>query len=163
MKEDGIAIDNDTHQLLKEVVEGREKIFHLTNKHHSTCCGNNKRQSCLKNKSAMQWHPLIIRWCLSIYLKSPSTYKHIHTSPFLFLPCKNTLLKCNNFTDPGCGFNIDIIENLVSSLKIDYMKDYEKYVCLVFDEMKIKRGLVFCKTTGKLVGFTEMGEINNEL
>ena len=29
--------------------------------------------------------------------------------------------------------------------------------------MKIKSGLVFSKTTGKLVGFCEMGEINDEI
>ena len=29
--------------------------------------------------------------------------------------------------------------------------------------MKVIIGLVFCKTTGKLVGFTEMGTINDEI
>ena len=29
------------------------------------------KQHQLKNKSSMKWHPVIIRWCLSIYLKSP--------------------------------------------------------------------------------------------
>ena len=72
-----------------------------------------KLQSSLKNSKAMSWHPLIIRWCLSIYLKSPSTYKHLRASPFLLLPCKNTLLNYINFTDPGCGFNIDVISRLV--------------------------------------------------
>ena len=43
------------------------------------------------------------------------------------------------------------------------MKECEKNVSLIFDEMKIKSGLVFCKTTGKLVGFTEMGSINDAL
>ena len=34
---------------------------------------------------------------------------------------------------------------------------------LIFDEIKIKSGLVFRRSTGKLVGFTEMGELNEEL
>ena len=54
--------------------------------------------------SKKRWHPLIILWCLSIYLKSPGTCKNIRKSPFLFLPCKNTLLKYINFTEPGCVF-----------------------------------------------------------
>ncbi|XP_065652969.1 uncharacterized protein LOC136080281 [Hydra vulgaris] len=43
------------------------------------------------------------------------------------------------------------------------MKDYEKNVSLIFDEMKIKSGLMFCKTTGKMVGFTDMGPVNDTL
>ena len=39
----------------------------------------------------------------------------------------------------------------------------KKNVSLLFDEMRIKSGLVFCPTTRKLVGFTEMGEISDLL
>ena len=38
-----------------------------------------KLRSSLKNSKAMLWHPLIIRWNLNVYLKSPSTYKHVRT------------------------------------------------------------------------------------
>ena len=48
-------------------------------------------------------------------------------------------------------------------LKLDTIKDYERNVVLVFDEIKTKSGLVFCKITAKLVGFTEMGKINDEM
>ena len=34
---------------------------------------------------------------------------------------------------------------------------------ILFDEMKIKSGLVFCTTTGKLVGVCDMGGINDAL
>ena len=122
-----------------------------------------KLQNSMSSKNSTRWHPLIIRWCLSIYLKSPGTYKNIRKSPFLFLPCKNTLLKYINFTEPGCGFNLDIMGKLTELLKLDSIKNYERNVALVFDEMKIKSGLVFCRTTGKLVGFTEMGKINDEM
>ena len=30
-----------------------------------------KKMSNLKSKTSMRWHPVMIRWCLSIYLKSP--------------------------------------------------------------------------------------------
>ena len=36
-------------------------------------------------------------------------------------------------------------------------------MALVWDEMKVKKGLVFDKHTCNLVGFTNIGEINNEL
>ena len=42
------------------------------------------------------------------------------------------------------------------------MKNADKNIIL-FDEMKIKSGLVFSKTTGKVIGFTEVGEVDEEL
>ena len=122
-----------------------------------------KLQSSLKNSKAMSWHPLIIRWCLSIYLKSSSTYKYLHVSTFLFLHCKNALLSYIIFTDPGCGFNIDVISRLLQQVKFDEINEFEKNVSLILDEMKIKSRLVFSKTTRKLVEFYEMGKKNDEI
>ena len=41
----------------------------------------------------MRWHPLIIRWCLSVYFSSPAAYKQIASKMlgFLKLPHVNTL------------------------------------------------------------------------
>jgi len=33
----------------------------------------------------------------------------------------------------------------------------------MFDEMKIKSGLIFSKASGKIIGFTELGAINEEM
>ena len=41
--------------------------------------------------------------------------------------------------------------------------DHEKQIALLFDEMQIKSGLIFNRHSGKLVGFTEIGNINEEL
>ena len=38
-----------------------------------------------------------------------------------------------------------------------------KYGMLLFDEMYIKQGLVYEKSTGALFGFTDLGEVNNQL
>ena len=104
----------------------------------------------------MSWYALIIRWCLTIYLKLPSAFKHQRTLPFLFVPCKNSLLNYINFTDPGCGFNIDVISRLVQQIKFDEINEFEKNVSLIFDKMKIKSELVFNKITEKLAGSCEM-------
>ena len=39
----------------------------------------------------------------------------------------------------------------------------EKLVCLLLDEMYIQEDLMYTKTTGKLVGFTALGDINDHL
>ena len=111
----------------------------------------------------MKWHPLIIRWCISLYLKSPSAYGHICSTPFLNLPCKNTVQKYINFTYPGCGFNKNVMYNLTRKIDLPNVKEHQRYVSIIFDEMKIKSGLAFRSSTGKLVGFSESGSINELL
>ena len=43
------------------------------------------------------------------------------------------------------------------------MKDHKRNCSLLLDEMKIKWGLVFSQATGKLIGFSEIGDNNEEL
>ena len=54
----------------------------------------------------------------------------------------------------------DIIERLVAEIRLTEMKDHERNCTLLFDEMKIKSGLVFSRPTRKLIGFTEIRDIN---
>lgn len=81
---------------------------------------------------------------------------------FIKLPHINTLKKYIHFTDPVTGFTPDIIENLVIEAKIEEIPEFKKNVAIIFDEMKIKSDLVYRKSTGQLIGFTEMGDINEE-
>ena len=39
----------------------------------------------------------------------------------------------------------------------------QKKVCLLIDEMKLKSRLVFSKTSGRLVGFVDLGSVNEEI
>ena len=43
------------------------------------------------------------------------------------------------------------------------MKEHEKYVGLIGDEMHVKQGLVYDKNTGDLIGYCNLGDINNHL
>ncbi|XP_065647648.1 uncharacterized protein LOC136077071 [Hydra vulgaris] len=108
----------------------------------------------------MRWHPLIIRWCISLYLKSPNAYRHICSTPFLNLPCKNTVQKYINFTDPGCGFNKDVMYNLTKKIDLPNIKEHQRYVSII---VEIKSGPSFSSSTRKLVGFSESGSINELL
>lgn len=74
-------------------------------------------------------------------------YDHIRDTGFLQLPHQTTLNQYTNFTDIGCGYNPDVIKRLLD----DHLADVpeEKRICsLLFDEMKIKSGLVFSRKTG---------------
>ena len=43
------------------------------------------------------------------------------------------------------------------------LEDFQKHVCLLGDEMHIKEDLVHDKTSGELVGFVNLGNINEYL
>ena len=96
----------------------------------------------------MRWHPLIIRWCLSIYHKSPAAYKQLANRRinFLRLPHVNTLNKYSNFTQPQTGFNPDISKELVLDVGLEKLPYYKKNVVICHDEMKIKSNLVYSRT-----------------
>jgi len=53
-----------------------------------------------------------------------------------------------NFTEIGTGFNADVIQRLHDDFKLDQAAENQKMCCILFDEMKIKSGLVFSHKTG---------------
>ena len=55
------------------------------------------------------------------------------------------------------------MDRLKHNIKFDTLKPHQKNVSLIWDEIHIKSGLAFSRPTGKLIGYTEMGDINNEL
>ncbi|XP_066934614.1 uncharacterized protein [Clytia hemisphaerica] len=112
-----------------------------------------KQYATAKNKRTMRWHPVMIRWCISIYLKSPGAYEHLCDSGFLFLPTRRTLNNYLSFTEAKVGFNADVFKHLLTLTE----KQKSTHVGLAHDEMKIKSGLVYNKHTGRIIGFTDLG------
>ncbi len=55
---------------------------------------------------------------------------------------------------------LDLFQRLVKEAKIDTEKD--RFVVLAWDEMKIKEDLVFDKHSGTLIGFTNVGDVNDK-
>ena len=43
------------------------------------------------------------------------------------------------------------------------MKRHEKQVILLFDQMKIKSGLVYSKSSDRVIGFTKLSDMIDEL
>ena len=61
--------------------------------------------------------------------------------------------------EAGVGFSRDVDQQLLKEANIKEEKD--RFVALVWDEMMVKEGLVFDKHTCNLVGFTNIGQIND--
>ena len=121
-----------------------------------------QQQKLISSKSAVarRYHPMIIRWCLSISSKSASAYDEIRETfkdgGMLELPSRRTLRNYRNAVTPQCGFNPDIIEELIYICR-DF-KGVQRYVVLLLDEMKVQDNLVWNKYSGDLIGFVDLGD-----
>lgn len=67
----------------------------------------------------------------------------------------------HSFCQTGVGFSRDVDQQLMKEANVKEEKD--RFVALVWDEMKVKEGLVFDKHACNLVGFTNICQINDEL
>ena len=68
---EGVALEEEKIQNILGKVLEKEPVGFDENAPKFLLWEQQKKINLLKNKSAMKWHPFMIRWCLSIYLKSP--------------------------------------------------------------------------------------------
>ena len=106
--------------------------------------------------NGVRYHPMIIRYCLSLATKSPACYEELRKSGILVLPSQRTLKDYRNCIRPNAGFQEEVIEEL-KGLTNSYF-DVQRYIVLLFDEMKIISNLVFDKVTGELIGYLDLGD-----
>lgn len=111
--------------------------------------------------TGMRWNPAMIRWCVYLQKKSSTAYELIRKSKCLYLPSQRTLCEYIHHNKPDIGFSNELDEQLIRDSKLESLEDHQKYVSMIADEMYIKQGLVYNKTTGDLVGYCRIGEIND--
>lgn len=115
----------------------------------------------VKNARQARWHPAILKWCLHMKFMSSGGYHALRSSGLLTLPSERTLRDYTHCIRAGIGFIPEVDAQLVKEANIVSEKD--RVVVLAWDEMKIKEDLVFDKHSCNLVGFTNVGEINDIL
>ena len=118
-----------------------------------------QKQSATKKGTSNRYHPMVIRFCLSLASKSASTYDELRSSNVLTLPSRRTLRDYKNAVKPHAGFNPAVIDDLIKTT--NPLKGCQRNVVLSLDEMKIHENLVYDKYTGNLVGYVDMGDPNN--
>ena len=106
---------------------------------------------------------MIIKFCLNLAAKSSSAYKDLRYdnktgTGVLVLPSLRTLRNYKNYIRPTRGFNPDIVNELAK--KTASFSETERYVTILFDEMKIQENLVWDKHSDELIGFVDLGDIN---
>ena len=164
-EKEAIEVSDEAQETLlqKAFVEVEDDIKEINNDAFHLLYEEQKKALKVKDGRQIRWHPAIIRFCIALYNKSKSAYNLIRDSPFLALPHQSTLKKYMKFTTPQNGINADVLNYMATDWKIETLPEYQRNVTLVFDEIKIKAGLVYAKTTGQVIGYTDLGPITNEL
>ena len=104
----------------------------------------------------MRWHPLVLKWCLRLYCKSHSMYSELRNAGFLRLPSGRTLSDYKNFCSAKSGWQLSVLNGMRSSYNEQKLPEVGKLGALIFDEVKIKEGLLFDPSTWELIGFTDL-------
>lgn len=119
----------------------------------------------IKKKDARQirWHPAMVKWCLSLKLLSSSCYNAVRSSGIIKLPSERTLRDYVNWTKATIGLNHDVDQQLLTEAKLDSSPSSHRFVCLIFDECKVKEDLVYDKHSGEIIGYCDVNGINNYL
>ena len=76
---------------------------------------------------------------------------------FITLPSSRTLRDYTHY------IKAEVTEQLMNEAKMETLKDFEKNVLLVFDEVNIRDSLVYDKHGVGILGFVDVGDINNDL
>ena len=114
-----------------------------------------------KNKRQVRWHPAIIKWCLHMKFISGGGYHALRKSGLIVLPSERTLRDYTHSVRAGIGFLSEVDAQLMEEARV--VEEVDRFVVLSWDEIKIKEGLVYDKHNCELIGFTNIGEVNDML
>ena len=150
LKKSSVEVDNELSKDLIEIFDSEKskitpfmKLF-----------WEEQQKLFQKSSTGVQYHPMIIRFCLSLASKSPSCYEELRNSGVLVLPSQRRLKDYRNAIKPKRGFQSYVFDVLKSETSSYF--DVQRYVVLLFDEMKVLANLVLDKESGELIEFTDL-------
>ena len=105
---------------------------------------------------------MIIKYCLSLATKSSAAYSDLRYnsrtgSGVLILPSLCTFRDYKNYIRPKRGFNNEVDDEL--NKRTELFSESERYVIILFDEMKIQKDPVWDEHTGELIGIVDLGDM----
>ena len=161
-----VDVDKDMAGDLKTIMEEEEEqIFsdHLEGSFPHIFWSQQKEAARSKDMRGMRWHPLMIKWCIYLRHQSAKAYETLRRSGCVMLPSQRTLRDYSHAVKAEPGFSAEVDHQLMLAAKVTTSKEWRKLVVLLIDEMYIREHLVYEKHTGTLIGFCNLGEVNNHL
>ena len=163
IEDEGLELHEDDYNDLTTFFEEADKnVNKLTREHFQKIFWEQQMHyNKLKCKKRMRWHPLMIRFALNLKYLSNSAYRALGN--FIALPSQRTLCDYTHVMKVKSGVCYPMIARLKRDMDFENSTDAHKMVGVMFDEMKVKSGLVFNKQSGRLVGFVDLGTLNSDL
>ena len=161
---DGVQIDASVSQDFQSIMEemnDKVRMDHPVDSFRRVFWEQQFEVMSNKDRRQIRWHPALIKWCLHLKYLSSSAYRALRSSSLLVLPSERTLRDYTHFVKSSVGFSKGLNSQLLK--EVDFSEERNKYVTLIWDEMKIKEGLVFDKYNCQLIGFVDCGDINHIL
>ena len=160
----GITQDEEmSSDLVTMMKEEEEQVFktYAEGSFQQIFWNQQKKAASKSDKRGMRWHPLFIKWCLYLRHQSSKAYETLRESGCIQLPSQRTLRDYSNCTKAGAGFSAAVDCQLMQAAGMASCPAWKKLVVLLLDEMHIREDLVYNKHTGKMIGFCDLGKINN--
>ena len=104
---------------------------------------------------------MFIKWCLYLRHLSGKAYELVRDSGCVQLPSQRTLRDYTHHISTTIGFSAQVDEMLLGIANVE--NDANRYVFLIMDEVYIKQDLVYDKHFKSVLGFVNIGDINNHL
>ena len=166
IEEEGISIDENMHSDLRQIME--ECANKVTSEHPVGSLARVFWEQQLKaalcsNERQMRWHLLIVKWCLYLRHQSSSGYETMCQSGLISLPSQRTLRDYTHYTSTAIGFSDKVDQQLMDVADISFLSTYQRCVAVIMDEIHIREGLMYDKHSGALLGFNNLGDVNNLL
>ncbi|KAK3924597.1 Transposable element P transposase [Frankliniella fusca] len=120
------------------------------------------KANSLKDKRQVRWHPTLIRFALLIKSNSPSAYSSMRDTGLITLPSERTLFDYSHIMPSREGCIPEKFDRISKEVE-KYSEEYKKMHTLIFDEIHISQKLVYMKSTGQLVGYVNLTEVEEEM
>ena len=95
-----------------------------------------KQALSLQDKRQMRWHPMIIKWCLSVKFCSSSAYSALR-STVLTLPSERTLRDYTHWIEAKPGMASDCDKLLLEEVQLHKKADYQRYNIIMHVYIKV--------------------------
>lgn len=162
----GITVNDTLHEDLKEMMSATSAMVqsrYPPGSFQRQFWEQQLKAASCKDTRGMRWHPLMVRWCLYLRHQSSSAYELLRDSGVLRLPSQRTLRDYTYYVKAHVGFSHEVDAQLIDAAGVETCEEWQKCVVMVFDEMHIRKDLVYDKHTGEIIGFANLGEVNTHL
>ena len=166
LEKSGEEIDEGLHGDLSSIVQEKSEDIHTffpEGTFRRVFWDQQVKNSRKSDSRQYRWHPLMIKWCLNLKLLSSAAYHAMRTSGFITLPSERTLRDYTSYIKSVPGYQKEVIDMMENESKCKELPHSRRYVTILLDEMKIKEDIVYDKYSGNMIGFCNLGNLNDDL